>query len=692
MKRALTCDIYRKEDIILDGNRFLLGNGHIGYRGTLEEYGKEQLVGLIIAGVYDQYKDEWRENLTLPNPFFFKTFFQGKEISVLEKQPLSHKTTLDIENAVYHRESEFDELIIKSTRFVSHDDDAILGNHIEVTAKERGTYRFCYGLSKDIYEIHGPHFVSMNEEVNENIAFIHCVTNEGKPLQIHAVFNGLDGKYNPETGLYEAELELKEGESARISVICRVDEGEFPLPIKGSFDGLLDASIKAFRKKLNTCKVEIKGDDDLDFEMAYSIYHVLILGDQNRTRSIAARGLSGQTYKGAIFWDTEIFLLPFFVLTNPVIARNLLLYRIQTLNGAKQKAKSLGFEGAYYAWESQDSGLEACRSDNVTDPVTGETVVTYFGTKQIHISADIVYAIDRYIEATGDRSILDEGADDVIFECAKFFLSYSSIDENGYRHINDVIGPDEYHERVDDEAFTLLMAERVMHIMEKYVCPNCLSDKDYEVYQIGVEAKWAEPRVKDGVIEEFKGYFDLEDVDVNTLKSRLKNSKDYWGGKNGVATKTQVIKQADVVALLALCPEDFDEEIKKANYDYYFHRTEHGSSLSASMHCLLGVALGKEEDAYRFLRSSSGIDIRGAEKLFAGGVYIGGTHPAANAGAYLGLIYGFLGAEQINGELKLQPRLPKHIKKVTFHYQRNHKIYEVTAYHDGHYETKEAKQ
>lgn len=692
MNRCLVIDTYRKEDIILDGNRFLLANGHIGYRGTLEEYGKEQLVGLTIAGVYDQYKDEWRENLSLPNPFFFRAYCEGEEISSLTKKPLSHKVELDIEKAMYSRFSEFEELTISSSRFVSHDDDCLLGSKIMVTANKDGRFSFRFGLNKDIYEIHGPHFASMEVESRGMKSQFHGITNEGKSIHVLARFVGLEGKFDSESGLYEASIDLKKGQQIVLEIVARVDEDEPESLPDANYLELEKASIAAFQEKLYACKVEIEGDDELDFEIAYSIYHVLILGDKNRVRSIAARGLSGQTYKGAIFWDTEIFLLPFFVLADPKIARNLLMYRINTLKGAIEKAKSLGYEGAYYAWESQDSGLEACRSDNVTDPITGEPVITYFGTKQIHISADIAYAIDRYIEATGDRSILDEGADDVIFECARFLLSYSSLDSEGLRHINDVIGPDEYHERVDDEAFTLLMAERVMEILGKYVCPDCLSDEDYEVYKAALETNWAEPRVRDGVIEEFKGYFDLEDVDVETLRKRVVNTQDYWGGKNGIATHTQVIKQADVVALLALCPEDFDEETMRKNYDYYFPRTEHGSSLSASMHCLLGVRLGKEEEAYRFLRSSSGIDIRGAEKLFAGGVYIGGTHPAANAGAYLGLIYGFLGGRQIDGELSLDPHLPKEITSVKFNFQKDGKIYEANAYADGRYEIKEAKR
>ncbi|MBR1846411.1 MAG: glycoside hydrolase family 65 protein [Bacilli bacterium] len=678
-------------NVILDGNRFLLANGHIGYRGTVEEYGREEMVGLIIAGVYDQYQDSWRENLALPNPFLFRAYKEGKEISIRTEEPLSHQVKLDFDRGVYTRRSSLSKLIISSSRIVSHDDDSLLFTRIEVEAKEEGEYELVYGIDTDINEIHGPHFA---KQIIENAANRLCFkgkTNEGKILFVSAEYRGFAGIYQKEDGFFHAKLELKPHQKLSLEIIARVDEdalGEIP---NDRYSVLAKASIQAFARKWGRCKVIIEGDAELDYELAYSMYHALILGDEKRIRSIAARGLSGQTYKGAIFWDTEIFLLPFYVLANPKIARNLLLYRINTLPGALAKAKSLGYEGAYYAWESQDSGLEACRADNVTDPVTGETVVTYFGTKQIHISADVVYAFDRYIEATGDMSVLKEGGDKVIFEVAKFFLSYSTVDDQGIYHINDVIGPDEYHERVNDEAFTLALARRVMRILGKYVDPKSLSQEDQEIYNRCVEAEFASPQTRNGVIAEFDGYFDLEDIDVASLKKRVKNPQDYWGGKHGIATHTQVIKQADVVSLMALCPEDFDRESMERNYDYYLSRTEHGSSLSASMHCLLGAKLGKEKEAYQFLRNSSGIDIRGAEKLYAGGVYIGGTHPAANAGAYLGLVYGFLGLKEIEGRVTFDVHLPRRIHSVKLRYCVGKEVYEVTCDQRGVVKKKEVR-
>jgi len=169
-----------------------------------------------------------------------------------------------------------------------------------------------------------------------------------------------------------------------------------------------------------------------------------------------------------------------------------------------------------------------------------------------------------------------------------------------------------------------------------------------------------------GVIEQFDGYFRHEDCSLETVRSRLKNPKEYWGCGGGVATATQIIKQADVVTMLALFGDDYPTEIKKANLNYYEPRTEHGSSLSACMHALLSCETGSSDWAYPFFLKSAEIDITGKSKHYAGLVYIGGTHPAANGGAWLTAVLGFCGVSVKNSELKIKPRLPSSWEKVKF--------------------------
>ena len=164
-----------------------------------------------------------------------------------------------------------------------------------------------------------------------------------------------------------------------------------------------------FKKKFDNANILVEGDELAQLGISYSIYHLLILSPNHRqSASIPARGLSGQVYKGAVFWDTEIFMFPFFALTAPEIAKTLLKYRIDSLPKAKEKAKEFGCLGAYYPWESIENGKEACSFFNVTDVFTNRPLRTYFKDKQIHISSAVVYALDRYFRYTSDGSFLTQ--------------------------------------------------------------------------------------------------------------------------------------------------------------------------------------------------------------------------------------------------------------------------------------------
>ncbi|MBR1741413.1 MAG: glycoside hydrolase family 65 protein, partial [Lachnospiraceae bacterium] len=183
---------------------------------------------------------------------------------------------------------------------------------------------------------------------------------------------------------------------------------------------------------------------------------------------------------------------------------------------------------------------------------------------------------------------------------------------------------------------------------------------------------------EDGRIEQFDGYFSLEDASVEEVRSRLKHPKEYWGGAYGVASDTQVIKQADVVTRLVMFPEDYETGIKWKNWEYYEERTEHGSSLSACMYSILACQCGKKEFAYPFFLKSANADRIGGGKEWAGDVYIGGTHPAAAGGAYMSAIYGFGGLRESGGTLSAKPCLPDQWKKLQFHVYFKGEWYLVT--------------
>ena len=184
---------------------------------------------------------------------------------------------------------------------------------------------------------------------------------------------------------------------------------------------------------------------------------------------------------------------------------------------------------------------------------------------------------------------------------------------------------------------------------------------------------------RDNVIEQFDGYFKQEDCSLKTVRERLSDPKEYWGGDHGVAGATQIIKQADVIAMLALFPEDFSEEEVKANYDYYEPRTEHGSSLSACMYALTACRMGSPALSWEHFIKSASIDIIGGGKQWAGDIYIGGTHPAANGGAWMITVLGYAGLSVRNGRIVLDPHLPEDITELEFPVELRGKRYKITV-------------
>ncbi|MCX7656824.1 MAG: glycoside hydrolase family 65 protein, partial [Treponemataceae bacterium] len=353
----------------------------------------------------------------------------------------------------------------------------------------------------------------------------------------------------------------------------------------------------------------------------------------------------------------------------------------------------------FYAWESQESGDDACSLFNVIDVFTGRPIRTYFRDKQIHINGDIVYAIKKYIDVTGDWLILKEGAMEVVLECALFYLSYLYYSPLKSRYeILDVTGPDEYHERVNNNVFT----NKLVYFTFEVALDFCtfLKEKDesflmslFEKTKIAqylpllqeVKENLYIPSPNDyGVIEQFDGYFKLEDIPICELRKRVIDPKEYWGGPNGIASFTQVIKQADVITMLYLFKEDYSCYVKKANLQYYEPRTEHGSSLSASMHALLFCDIGETEKALLYFKKTAEIDLTGDSKQFAGLVYIGGTHPAANGGTWLSVVYGFCGFSVKDGKIHLKPCLPNHWKKIVFTTYLHGEKYTISVTSEGY--------
>ena len=716
----ITEEGFDKDKIADNGNRFLLGNGYMGVRGTPGEFEKDELAAVNLAGIYDKVGDGWREPLNAPN--FLYTLVQAEndrgtvELDVRKTQSLGHMLTLDFYSGILTRKTEFivdkTRIIYTSERFPDMKDPHFFYEKTEISCDRDVTLSVKTGTDTDVWDINGPHYSRFEIPDEEDILTVTGFTAGDKEFVRVRTAVSLSVKdtvclSTEKTGkklLKKAMIRLKAGEKAHLIKTSYVftskdEDTEQLLSIQNASEDAYSRARRAhvswWEAKWKNSMVEMTGDNEAMRALNYSLYHLHSIAPRHKkSMSIPARGLSGQTYKGAVFWDTEMFILDFFLFTEPEVARTLIKYRLDTLGGAKKKAKDYGYEGAFYAWESQEGGFDACSDHNVTDVFTKRPMRTYFKDKQVHISAAVVYGIKKYLDVTGDFSVLDEGGLETVVECALFYRSLLIRRVLGEQYeIRDVIGPDEYHERVNNNFYTnkmarmvfleaarllesldLLKAKKRAEILEKYNVTALRTS-----FLDAAEKLLIPAPLKTGVIPQFDGYLDLEDVSVDEVRSRLLDPREYWGGAYGVASHTQVIKQADVVTALALFHKEYEEDVLNANYDYYEKRTEHGSSLSACMYALLACYCNRPNEAYPFFLKSATADIKGGGKQWAGLVYIGGSHPASEGGAYINMLYGFAGISTENGELKAEPKLPAGIEKIRFRILFQGKRYSVTV-------------
>jgi nigerose phosphorylase len=697
------------QDIDRQGNKLLIGNGYIGYRGTLEEFTKDQKTATIVSGLYDQVGDQWREPVNLPNGGFVQVYYQGEPLHLLSSKILEHTQSLDMQHAIHERCTVFEaqdgtQITVRARRFASLAEPHLICMEYSVSANRTCAVDLLTGIDGDVWDINGPHLQEIVASEKDGILSLSARTHESSvPIAIsesvafpasssQTAFSNL---YEPRKfcAFREIHTYLVQGELTFYKYIAHFTGQDEPNPLEAScrlcqraaelgFDALLLAHHLLWEKRWDTCDIQIEGDALAQQALRFSMYHLLVVAPAHSSHaSIPARGLSGQVYKGAIFWDTEIFMLPFFNHTFPELARNLLLYRYHTLVGARRKAQEYGFRGAFYAWESQDEGKDACTLFNITDVFTNRPMRTYFRDKQVHISGDVAYAFWQYFITTGDASIWTDGGAEVVFECARFFLSYVyyNLDKRRYE-ILDVTGPDEYHERVHNNAFTNCLVAHTLEICSQVAAflqanhpdqyAELMDRLDFEqdltlIAEVAQHFFLPDELPPGAIIPQFDGYFKLEDVPLKNLLAKKLNPNEYLGGGNGLAITTQILKQADVVLTLFLFNDRYALETKSANWEFYEPRTEHGSSLSACSYSLIAAQIGKVDWAYNYFMKTATIDLTGEGKNYVGTLYIGGTHPAGNGGAWMAAVFGLCGIQGAGETLKIQPHLPSHWKQVT---------------------------
>ena len=443
--------------------------------------------------------------------------------------------------------------------------------------------------------------------------------------------------------------------------------------LESGWPAVLAAHERAWAERWQCSDFEIEGDAEAQRALRFAIYHLNSAANPlDEHVSIGARALTGDAYLGHVFWDTEIYLLPFFTLTWPEAARSLLMYRYHTLNGARAKAARMGWRGALYAWESADTGEE-------TTPVhvmgfDGRPVDVLCGIQEQHISADIAYAVWQYWQATQDESFLRAAGAEILLETARFWASRVELGPDGRGHIRGVIGPDEYHETIDDNAYTNVLARwNIRRGLDAAALLEECWPQDWAALSSRLVLNAAEmqqwKRAADslvtgfdpetGLYEQFTGYYGLENVPLAGFAGRTV-AMDVALGRERIK-QSQILKQADVVALLALLPDEFDAKTQAANFAFYEPRCSHDSSLSRPMHAVVAARLGETERTLQYFREVAAMDLADT-----GGVSAGGVHIAALGGLWQVAVLGFAGVS-VHGEmLSLAPRIPPAWGRVAF--------------------------
>ncbi|ACB74304.1 glycosyl hydrolase family 65 protein [Opitutus terrae] len=697
-----------KESIMLRGNVYQIANGAMGYRGTLDEFGPAEAVGITLAGIFDQVGEAWREPVNAPNGGYTRVSLDGTPLSALDDTVVAHRQVLHFRDARFERETVFavggKKLTLRSSRFLSVVEPNLGVIRLSVSCDQDADIAIATGIDYNIWDLNGPHLRELTPSQSDDLLCVDARTHEARKrvAVAEAVATELGGSQPlvaENRNLRRFAFRARAGEiyvlDKFFAVFAEQDSPATP-PARGALelvkrarqlgrDACLAQHAAEWQSRWARCDVVIAGDDEAQQALRYSLLQLLMVAPvQGSANSIPARALSGQVYKGAVFWDTEMFMLPFFLHTYPEKAVELLRYRIRTLDGARRKAQTEGpgYRGAFYAWESQDTGDDACTYFNIGDPITGRELRTHFRDKQVHISGDVALALWEYFRITGDDRMLREGGAEVILECARFYYSYAHFKKDRGRYeILDVIGPDEYHERVNNNAFTNAVVRETFAIAGAVVAhlerthPAELKTLLAKLDIAGELPAFADaaarlyvpaPHPKTRVIEQFEGYLKLRDASVEELKAKMVHPNEYLGAGQGLAVPTKLIKQADVVMMLNLFRARYPTEVKQANWRYYEPRTEHGSSLSACAYAMVATEIGEGERAYDYFLKTATIDLEAKYKVYVGTTFIGGSHPAANGGAWMTAVFGFGGVLIEENRILIQPRLPRKWRSLEF--------------------------
>ncbi len=707
-----------------------LGNGYLGLRSALEEKYVGEIRDLLVCGTFDQFAPTVVNELpNAPDMTAIELWIDGDRFTLDRGTIDSYSRELNVRTAELTRNvcwtsPKGAKVQLKFRRVVSLSRLHDFALRVEITplsedvkvrvtsgidgrVTNSGAQHFREG-DKRLYDGQYMQYVPMT--IQSGITFaentVHKFFMNGEPIevptQLYMALRKIYGGY---------DFALSKGETLTIEKYCNVfttrdadmegktvgEMQEISLDdVKElediGYENLAAMTAQDWKEQVwDPIPIIIEGNDYDQFALRYSQYQLRLMVPAHDNRmSIGAKGLSGEGYLGHVFWDNEIFLLPYYTFTEPEVARKLEEYRYLSLPSAHMKAKDYGYEGAMVPWQTAwlDDGEVTPLSKEV-DIVTGMPLKILTGPLEQHVTADVAFGAWQYYMITGDQDFMNRYGYEIIFDTAKFWVSRledkcrqitvsvnpqtkqtelsETVTEDGLYHICDIIGPDEYKEHKTDNAFTNYLAvwniRTAMAYYEqiKKEDPALFDelnakldlDKFYQEWTQKVDKIYLPVPNEDNVLPQDSTYLTLQEIDLTKYFEQ-----DFVGGilrdyNMSQIDNMQVSKQADVLVLFFLLENAFPPEVKKATWEYYAARTIHDSSLSRCTHAVLAADMRQLDLAYKLFEESTQIDLGPVMTTSNDGI-----HAASFGGIWQGAIYGFGGLRMLGGNLRIDPALP----------------------------------
>ncbi|MFQ6102481.1 MAG: glycoside hydrolase family 65 protein [Anaerolineae bacterium] len=686
---------------------FTIGNGYLGTRGAFEEGYPGARPTTLIHGVFDDVPIVYTELANAPDWLPFALLVNGERFGMDRGEVLDYERTLDMRRGLLTRRVRWRSpaghtVDIHIERFASLADPHVLAIRYQVTPLDfDGLLEFRAGINGHVDNDGYVHWDWVDQGGERGKVWLHSRTRRSGIELGQAAILSVSGSDEVAERVMDcqnsptvvAQCKAQQGRtitaeklvtiysSREVEDVCQaaVDKLDALVDADLRYAELLAAHEAAWAEVWDASDVIIEGDDAAQRAVRYNLFQLLIAAPCYDDRvSIPGRTLSGFGYRGHVFWDTDIFVVPFFAYTQPEIARNLLMYRYHTLAGARRKAQENGYEGAQYAWESALTGDET--TPRWVPGPTGDLIRIWTGDIQLHITADVAYAVWRYWQVTGDDEFMRDYGAEILLDTAVFWGSRAEYNAQRDRYeINDVIGPDEYHVHVDNNVFTNRMAqwhletalETLAWLRREHPAKAAELEERLDLTPERL-AHWADIigclRIlhdpETGLMEQFEGFFELENIDWQALEPRSQSVQALLGIER--TDQVQALKQPDVLMLLYLLGDQYDLETKQVNWDYYAPRTDHtyGSSLGPAIHAILACELDMAEVAYEHFMRAALVDLEDVRGNAADGI-----HAASAGGVWQAVVFGFAGLRITDEGYTLNPRLPGSWRRLAFNFR-----------------------